>query len=268
MTSRTNEVFSEAEQTGRKATEVLMNTADLNAAMEGLHKSVIHLVRTSTSEVDRRRYRRRPCHVEATITCRGRSETALVHDISEHGCSILSKLEYRVGETLDVALTRSGLRLTCSVVETSDGRVHAAIEGEGLSSQDADRISLTTISDVVSMAKSDHVAFVQRVVDAVAGQQKVSPTSLATAHHCRFGRWYDNVSDLRSMTLASFKSIAAPHESVHEFGRQALTALEHDDIATAQRYVAEMRSQSEQVVRNLDAFAREYPKTFAEPLAA
>ncbi len=65
MTSRTNEVFSEAQQTGRQAGEVLTNTVDLNAAMEDLHKAVIHLVRTSTSELDRRRYRRRPC------ACRG-----------------------------------------------------------------------------------------------------------------------------------------------------------------------------------------------------
>jgi methyl-accepting chemotaxis protein len=268
MTSRTNEVFSEAQQTGRQAGEVLTNTVDLNAAMEDLHKAVIHLVRTSTSELDRRRYRRRPCLVEATITCRGHSETGLLHDISERGCAIVSTLDCRVGDRLDVVLTGRDIRLTCSVIEISDGRLHVAIEGDGLSPQDADRISLSTISDLVRMAKGDHAAFVQRVVDAVANQQKLPPASLATAHHCRFGRWYDNVSDLRAMALPSFKSIAAPHESVHELGRQALVALERDDIAMAQRSVAEMRGQSEQVVRHLDTFTHEYPQTFAEPLAA
>lgn len=268
MTNRTNEVFSEAEQTGRMAGEVLTNTADLNAAMEGLHKAVIHLVRTSTSEVDRRRYRRRPCHVEATVSCKGRTETALVHDISEHGCSIVSALACRVGDTLDVVLAGSGHRLTCSVADVSGGRFHVAIEGEGLSSRDADQISLTTMSDVVRVAKSDHTSFVQHVVDAVASQQKLSPTSLATAHQCRFGHWYDNVSDPKAMALRSFKAIAAPHESVHVFGRQALAALQRGDMATAERRVVEMREQSEQVVRHLETFAREYPQTFAGPLAA
>ncbi len=122
----------------------------------------------------------------------------------------MSTLDCRVGDRLDVVLTGRDIRLTCSVIEISDGRLHVAIEGDGLSPQDADRISLSTISDLVRMAKGDHAAFVQRVVDAVANQQKLPPASLATAHHCRFGRWCDNVSDLRAMALPSFKSIAAP----------------------------------------------------------
>jgi methyl-accepting chemotaxis protein len=61
MTNRTAEVSTEAAQTGHRAVDVLENTIVLNASVETLRRAVIHLVRTSSAEVDRREYRRRPC---------------------------------------------------------------------------------------------------------------------------------------------------------------------------------------------------------------
>ena len=54
MTTRTAEVSTEARQTGRHAAEVRETAIGLNDAMEELHHSVVHAVRTSTTEVDRR----------------------------------------------------------------------------------------------------------------------------------------------------------------------------------------------------------------------
>jgi hypothetical protein len=65
------------------------------------------------------------------------------------------------------------------------------------------------------------------------------------------------------MALPSFRAITAPHKSVHDLGRQALIALNADDRATAQRFTAEMRAQSERVTACLEDFTREYPTTFA-----
>jgi methyl-accepting chemotaxis protein len=73
MTNRTTEVSAEAAQTGHRAVEVLDNTAALNAEVEELRRAVINMVRTSSSEVDRRGYRRRPCLVDATINCQGQA---------------------------------------------------------------------------------------------------------------------------------------------------------------------------------------------------
>jgi hypothetical protein len=46
-----------------------------------------------------------------------------------------------------------------------------------------------------------------------------------------------------------------------------LIALSAGDSDSAQRHIAEMRRNSEEVLRCLDAFGREYPTTFA-PKAA
>jgi methyl-accepting chemotaxis protein len=261
VTSRTNEVSDEADKTGQRAGVVLENTTGLDAAMNDLQKSVIRVVRTSTSEVDRRRYRRRPCLIEATLGCQGRSEAVSVHNVAERGCFAATAQRFQLGQHLDIGLSRFGIRLEGTVLDQSEGGLHIAFVGDGLPSADADRISLTTIADLMRLASDDHVAFVKRVADAVAARDKLPPDSLSSPHHCRFGLWYDTVSDAATMALPSFTAVKQPHQAVHELGRKALVTLAADDLATAQRCVAEMRLQSEHVLRCLGEFGRAYPAT-------
>ena len=156
-----------------------------------------------------------------------------------------------------------GQRLQGSVAHVVDDGAHISFAGDGLQAADVDRISLETIPDLVRLTKDDHLAFVKKVVDAVETAEKLPPGSLATPHHCRLGRWYEGVSDLATLALASFKALDAPHHVVHDSGRRALAALAADDMTTAQREVAAMREASGRILQNLDAFGREYPTTVA-----
>ncbi len=259
MSDRTTEVSAEAAQTGRHASEVLHNTSALTAAVNGLRRAVINMVRTSTAEVDRRNYRRRPCLVDATINCQGQSGKAVIHDISERGCLAETPLPCQPGQRIELTLGRFGTRLQGSVVDAAGDRLRVAFGGDGLSAGDADRISLETIPDAVKLTKDDHVAFVKRVVDAVEARENLPPGSLATAHLCRLGRWHDGISDPATLALAAFKAIDEPHQAVHDSGRKALAALAADDVAAAQREVVAMREASGRVLQALDAFGREYP---------
>jgi Methyl-accepting chemotaxis protein (MCP) signalling domain/Chemoreceptor zinc-binding domain/PilZ domain len=268
MTERAIAVSEEAAMTGRQAAEVLQNTSALDMAIHTLRHTMIRVVRTATSEVDRRQYHRRPCLVEATVSCEGKPEAAALHDLSEHGCYAVTKMRCQAGRHAEIVLTRFGKRLACVVdAQTEDG-LHLMFSGENLTAEEADRISLTTIADLVDLTKADHVAFVRRVADAVAAREALSPDSLATSHRCRLGRWYDNVSDPPVLALPSFKAIYPPHEHVHKSGRQALVALAAQDMAAAQRHVAEMMQHSEQVLRCLDEFGRAYPTTVGTDRAA
>ena len=65
--------------------------------------------------------------------------------------------------------------------------MHVTFLGDGLPTGEADRISQTTVAELLRLAKDDHVAFVKRVADAVANGEKLPPDSLASPHHCRFG---------------------------------------------------------------------------------
>ena len=261
MTRRISEVSAEAEQTGERSAQVRGDTAALNAMVDELKHSVIRVVRTSTAEVDRRATRRRPCLADATITRQGQVGKAVIRDISERGCFAETELRCIPGQHVEVVLDGFGLRLTGSVTHAADDGSHIAFIGDGVPGADADRISLQTIPELVALAKNDHVAFVKKVADAVEAHEKPPPESLATLHHCRFGRWHDGVSDSATLALPSFKAIEEPHRTVHELGRKALAALAAGDTATARREVALLREASGRILQNLDAFGREYPST-------
>jgi methyl-accepting chemotaxis protein len=262
MTARTAEVAAEAEQTGHRAVEVLDNATALNAALEALRRMVIHVVRTANEAVDRPGCRRRPCLVDGTVTWQGGTEKAVVRDISEQGCLAETPLQCQAGQPIDLDLPRFGLRLRAGVVQQGDNALRVAFSGDGIAAQIADRLSLETIPDLVRLTKDDHLAFVKKVVDAVETRDTLPPGSLSNAHHCRLGRWYDDVSDPATRALASFKALNEPHYKVHDAGYRALAALAAGDLAKAETGVAAMREASGRVLQCLDAFGRDYVATF------
>jgi methyl-accepting chemotaxis protein len=263
MTERTHEVSTEATQTGRDAAEVFDNTTGLNDTIQGLQRALLRVVRTSTGDVDRRQFRRRPCHVEATIVHDGQSEPAALHDLSEHGCYAAGLSKCRTGQSVEIALQSLGKRLRCRVAAQSEAGLHICFTGEGLSAAEADRISQATVLELVKLTKDDHVAFVKHVADVVASGD-VPKGGLATHHTCRLGRWYDSLSDGATLALPSFRGIAEPHVAVHECGHKVLAAISAHDMVAAQRYLGELRQHSERVLRCLDDFGREYPETIGK----
>ena len=261
MTARTNEVSAEATQTGRRAGDVLSDTTALNASVETLQRVVIHVVRTSSAAADRRENRRRPCLADAVLACQGQSEQAVLRDISEAGCMAETALHCQAGQSVELTLNRSGTSWRGTVAHASSGRARIAFTGDGISASEADRISLETIPDLVRLTKADHVEFVRKVLDAVESRAAPNESNLATAHHCRLGRWYDGVGDAATRRLASFEAIEEPHHAVHDAGRKAIAALMASEFAVAQREAAVMREASVRTLQALDAFGVEYPGT-------
>jgi methyl-accepting chemotaxis protein len=88
MTARTTEVSTEAGETGRRATEVRENAAGLNDAMEALRHSVVHVVRTSTTEVDRRAGVRETIALPCRLTIGGERVAARIADLSVTGALV------------------------------------------------------------------------------------------------------------------------------------------------------------------------------------
>jgi methyl-accepting chemotaxis protein len=86
MRTRTEEVSIEAEQTGHHAGDVRGNAAGLSKAMEDLQRAVIRVVRTSTTDVDRRREERHAVQLPCRIAVAGHgARDARLADISPHG---------------------------------------------------------------------------------------------------------------------------------------------------------------------------------------
>ena len=173
MTDRTIEVSTEARQTGYSVVEVHTNTAALNASVDRLRRMVTQVIRTAHADVERRRHRRRPCLADAALSCDGRAGIAVLRDISEGGCLLETSLRCASGQLIDLALQRFDARLRGTVVGQTETALRVAFDAGGaLSPTTADRISLETIPDLVRLAKSDHLAFVKKVVDANRGARE------------------------------------------------------------------------------------------------
>jgi methyl-accepting chemotaxis protein len=88
MTSRTTEVSTEAIETGRQAEDVRDNASGLKVAMDELRHSVVRVVRTATSDVDRRLNQRFTVDLGCRMTVDGKTEEARVVDWSDTGAQV------------------------------------------------------------------------------------------------------------------------------------------------------------------------------------
>jgi methyl-accepting chemotaxis protein len=88
MNSRTTDVAAEAVETGRQAENVRDNATGLHASVEGLRHSVIRVVRTATSDVDRRLNERFNVDLACRVTVAGQIHSASLADWSDSGAHI------------------------------------------------------------------------------------------------------------------------------------------------------------------------------------
>jgi methyl-accepting chemotaxis protein len=264
MAERAHEVSMEAERTGKQAVEVLENITAVDTAMQQLQRSVIRVVRTSMGDVERRRYRRRPCVADATASCNGQSAVATVHDISERGCYAVVALPSQIGQQLTLELPRLSSRLQGVVVAQTQDGLHLAFTGKGLSAADADRLSLTTVRELVQMAKQNQAAFLQHALGATAGSGAARGDRSTLADADWFGAWYEGVNDPLTLALPSFNAIAEPCRAAHECRHRAIAAMAEGDMPAVQHCAAELRQHGEVIARWLDQFDREFPATFLQ----
>jgi methyl-accepting chemotaxis protein len=126
MTERTADVSGEAERTGMQATSVLDDITALKTAVGDLKQSVIRVVRTSTTEVDRRQSAR----VTASHACRvsvsgAGSHQAQLIDLSEGGAAISGSESLQAGVRGTLEVAGIGARLPFAVCSIdAQGNAH------------------------------------------------------------------------------------------------------------------------------------------------
>jgi methyl-accepting chemotaxis protein len=81
-------VSSEATETGRRATEIRDGSVEIAAKVDALRATLVRVIRTSTSDVDRRMSSRVDVRRSATLKMHGRSQTVTVRDLSLGGARI------------------------------------------------------------------------------------------------------------------------------------------------------------------------------------
>jgi len=65
-----------------------------------------------------------------------------------------------------------------------------------------------------TLVKVDHVIYKTNIYSSVVGE-KISDKNFTDAHHCRFGKWYDNEGKDMFGSTNAYKAIEQPHKQVH-----------------------------------------------------
>ncbi len=128
MTSRIGEVSAEAEQTGRHAEAVHTNTAGLASAVGDLRHTVIRIVRSSTTEVDRRASPRLPVDMSCRLDVAGGTHQAQVSDLSEGGACLSGGSALGIGDRGTLRFDGVSSALPFTVRDQADGKVHVAFD--------------------------------------------------------------------------------------------------------------------------------------------
>jgi methyl-accepting chemotaxis protein len=130
MTDRTSEVLDEAARTGTHATDVRDHAAALNAAVTELRHSVIRVVRTSTTEVDRRHSTRLPVDLRCQVSgVAGQPPfAARILDISLGGAKMTGGPAMPDGARGTLTLENTPFALGFVVRHTDDGNANLIFE--------------------------------------------------------------------------------------------------------------------------------------------
>jgi methyl-accepting chemotaxis protein len=129
MSGRITEVSTEAEQTEHHALSVRENAAALEVAVADLRHAIIRVVRTSTTEVDRRRATRFPVDLPCRLNVAGGSHTARLADLSATGAHLRDAPSLAPGGRGTASLDGVATPLPFVVRSTDDrGALHVEFE--------------------------------------------------------------------------------------------------------------------------------------------
>jgi len=110
---------------------------------------------------------------------------------------------------------------------------------------------------VLNRAKAAHLLFTGKVKSHLDGVRQVDAGALPSHLTCAFGKWYQSQGQQNCGHTALFRQIDAPHQRVHELGKQAIQAFNGGDQARARALSHEMTACSQTLIGILDQLERE-----------
>ena len=110
------------------------------------------------------------------------------------------------------------------------------------------------VPPILLIAKSDHVAWRNRIEAAMRGELRIESGSLTDHQGCRFGGWYYNTAQSgRFQANDTFKSIEPPHAELHAAGKRLVEHLHRNQRKEVELEMAIIHEMSRKVIQSLDA---------------
>jgi len=120
-----------------------------------------------------------------------------------------------------------------------------------------DSVKTTALRSFVELAKFDHLVFKFEVYKVFLEASDKKPEELAHSKSCRLGKWYYQ-GEGRSICSRydGFAAMEAPHNAVHQYGKEALEAFYGNRFSDGVVALRHMEEASEGVLNCLERIAQ------------
>jgi len=155
-------------------------------------------------------------------------------------------------------------RMSAENVSLIDGAITSLEQTAPIISSSIDAFVKDGVSNAtIHAAKSDHMIWMRRLAQMLAGRAYLNPDELADHHSCRLGKWYDAQTDPELTSHPAWAGLMGPHKEVHRAGIAAAEIFKTGDMDGAIRLVWDAGEASKEVMRLLDALSDHMTKSEA-----
>jgi methyl-accepting chemotaxis protein len=244
-----SEVKSLAKQTSSATEDIRQRITALQGGMSDMLTSM----NEGTTRVDQ------GAQVIKVVGERIRSMGDRVDSVAEKMLTVSATVEEQSKVTNEVASNIAAIVPMADHLTKGIGNLSVTIEKSGVFIRGAiDEIAKNPDSSMlVHVAKSDHASFKKRVIDTLIGNGSAKSSDLPDHHGCRFGKWYDAITDERIRALPAYQRLVEPHQRVHQFGKDALDLHAKGDFVAALQKAKDLDKASTDVITGLDELAKQ-----------
>ncbi|NYZ11488.1 HAMP domain-containing protein [Azospirillum sp. RWY-5-1] len=138
VSSRISKVSNEATLTRSGASEVETVAVDVAQGVEALRETLVRVVRTATTEVDRRQKPRFHVDLPGTVTAGGAATTAVVRNLSAGGALLETAAALAPGARCVIEVRGFARPIPCVIKSSAGGSLHVKFEPDAATAADYD----------------------------------------------------------------------------------------------------------------------------------
>jgi methyl-accepting chemotaxis protein len=105
---------------------------------------------------------------------------------------------------------------------------------------------------LISVAKSDHINWVNNIVENIVHHREIDINKLTDHLNCRFGKWYNSEAKSRYGHLRIFNEIHPIHVEVHRKGKEMIEHCRNKKAEEAKKCISEIESLRDKILSLLD----------------
>ncbi|PCI45801.1 MAG: chemotaxis protein [Alphaproteobacteria bacterium] len=154
--------------------------------------------------------------------------------------------EVSQGVTIIARMCATNVTKINEVIEVLEGTEAPIMESMN------DMVSRGGKTAIIQVARADHMIWMRKLSQMLAGRTALNPDELADHHSCRLGKWYDSQKDTRFTSLAEWKALEKPHRDVHAKGIEAARLYSNGKMDEAIEAVKEAETASQSVMEILE----------------